>query len=144
MNSNSHPKDASLQEQNEPKDKNNENIKNEETSNVNLKLDNETSTCAPRVEVPELEMEEDANNVENIDNASSSSPEEVTRENSVEKDDIEPSSPEEINEDKKVSHTKITGKIKPNDDLKLLAPSNMVPPTSSKMSVKDRMAIGKF
>ena len=117
-------------------------IEKENISNQGTKVPTDSSTKEPHDEANNVDMDDDASNVENIDNASSSSQGEVTRENSIEKDDIGTSSPEEIHDDDKISKGLKFDKSRSKDDLKLLRRSNMEPPDSSKMSVKDRMAIG--
>ena len=143
-NTNTNPKIDTVQKQNDTLDKEGGNINNEENKIGDQKNVCDTSSKAPKHEVTDIELDDSGTNVENIDNASSSSQGEVTRENSIEKEDIEPSSPEEANEDSKDSHTKNSGKNNAKDELKSLSRSSMEPPDSSKMTVKDRMAIGKF
>ena len=119
-------------------------IEKENISNQGTKVPTDSSTKVPHDEANNVDMDDDASNVENIDNASSSSQGEITRENSVEKDDIGTSSPEEINEEDKISKGVKVNNSRSKDDLKSLRRSNMEPPDSSKMSVKDRMAIGRL
>ena len=119
-------------------------IEKENISNQGTKVPTEPITKVPHDEANNVDMDDDASNVENIDNASSSSQGEITRENSIEKDDIGTSSPEEINEDDKIPKGVKVDKSRSKNDLKSLRRSNMEPPDSSKMSVKDRMAIGMF
>ena len=119
-------------------------IEKENISNQGTKVPTDSSTKVPHDESNNVDMDDDASNVENIDNASSSSQGEITRENSVEKDEIGTSSPEEINEEDRTSKGVKVNNSRSKDDLKSLRRSNMEPPDSSKMSVKDRMAIGRF
>ena len=106
-----------------------------ETSEDNKSLSTTLQTTAPIIT--------DNNDDENIDHTSSSSPEEVTRENSLEKDDVDPSSPDDINEDKKDAEMDIENESNFKDDSKIFPSSTMEPPDASKLSVKDRMTIGR-
>ena len=144
LNANNESKIDIVQKQNYTEDREGENTNNVETQIKDQKTVCDTLSKVPKHEATDIELDESSNNVENIDNASSSSQGEVTRENSIEKEDIEPSSPEEANEDSKDSQTKNSGKNNAKDELKSLSRSSMEPPDSSKMTVKDRMAIGKF
>ena len=95
----------------------------------------------PHINENNLDNEDDASTTENVENSSSSSPGGITRENSVEKDDIDPY---DTTEDKKDAvQIEISNGSQVKDDSKLSPPSNMEPPISTKLSVKDRMAIGK-
>ena len=76
------------------------------------------------------------------ENTSSSSPGELTRENSLEKDDGEPSSPEDAHGEKKDMHLSNTSENQLMDDSISNPSSNMVPPVTTSITVKDRMAIG--
>ena len=138
-NTNDNRINAPHQNQNDATDIEKENISNQEA-----KVSTDTSTKVPHDEANNVDMDADASNVENIDNASSSSQGEITRENSIEKDDIGTSSPEEIHEDDKSSKGVKIDKSRSKDGLKVPRKSNMEPPDSSKMTVKDRMAIGRF
>ena len=76
------------------------------------------------------------------ENTSSSSPGELTRENSLEKDDGEPSSPDDAHGEKKDTHLSNISENKLIDDSISNPSSNMVPPETTSITVKDRMAIG--
>ena len=77
------------------------------------------------------------------ENTSSSSPGELTRENSLEKDDGEPSSPDDdAHGEKKDGHLSNIRESKLMDDSISNHSSNMVPPVTTSITVKDRMAIG--
>ena len=121
-----------------------ENIENDRNGNEAIKKETDSSQIVPHNEATDIDMDDDTSNVENIDNASSSSQGGVTRENSVEKDDVGTSSPEETNEDNKSLQVRNNTKNRSKDESKELPRSLMEPPDSSKMSVKDRMAIGRF
>ena len=121
-----------------------ENIGNDRNGNEAIKKETDSSQIVPHNEATDIDMDDDTSNVENIDNASSSSQGGVTRENSVEKDDVGTSSPEETNEDNKSLQVRNNTKNRSKDESKELPRSLMEPPDSSKMSVKDRMAIGRF
>ena len=121
-----------------------ENIGNDRNGNETIKKETDSSQIVPHNEATDIDMDDDTSNVENIDNASSSSQGGVTRENSVEKDDVGTSSPEETNEDNKSLQIRNNTKNRSKDESKELSRSLMEPPDSSKMSVKDRMAIGRF
>ena len=110
--------------------------------------ENKTINISNPITVPGLERNILANDdfcpIETIENTSSSSPEEITRENSLEKDDVGLSSPEDINVDKKDALIQLSSECQMNEQPNLLPPSEFVPQITTKMSVKDRMAIGKF
>ena len=76
------------------------------------------------------------------ENTSSSSPGELTRENSLEKDDGEPSSPDDANGEKKDTQFSNISENQLIDDSISNPSSNMVPPETTSITVKDRMAIG--
>ena len=76
------------------------------------------------------------------ENTSSSSPGELTRENSLEKDDGEPSSPDDAHGEKKDMHLSNIRENQLMDDSISNPSSNMVPPVTTSITVKDRMAIG--
>ena len=107
-------------------------------------IDIEKPQNVPHSNEHNLDNEDYASTTENVENSSGSSQGGITRENSVEKDDIDLSSPYDTPEDKKDAvQIEISNGSKVKDDSKLSPPSNMEPPTSTKLSVKDRMAIGK-
>ena len=88
--------------------------------------------------------ENDVSSVENIENTSSSSPEEITRENSMEKDDADLSSLYDINDAKKDELIDMSDAGQMSKMPNTLPTSNYAPQITTKMSVKDRMAVGKF
>ena len=112
--------------------------------NENNTLNVPKPITVPRMEGNIIPNDDDFCPIENIENTSSSSPEDITRENSLEKDYVGPSSPEDINEDKKDALIEMNNECQMKEQTNLLPPSNYAPQITTKMSVKDRMAIGKF